>query len=136
MVSEYLQVLQLLLAGVLGAAIGIQRESLGSAAGFRTHVIVATAAALFTMASEVMDPASPGRVAANIVVGIGFLGAGMIMRESDKSVHGLTSAASVWAVAAIGLAVAIQLYIAAIALSLLILAVPYIPHRHMHKTER
>lgn len=95
---------RVLLAFMLGAAIGFEREAFQKPAGLRTHVLVAIGAAAFTEASifgftaEMRDPA---RLAANIVVGIGFLGAGTIWR-SGSTVIGLTTAASLWVVAAIG----------------------------------
>ena len=98
--------LRLLLASVLGGVVGWQRESADKPAGFRTHIIVCLGAALFTLVSAVGffgSGADPARVASNIVVGIGFLGAGTIWRTGG-SVQGLTTAASLWTVAAIGTA--------------------------------
>jgi len=94
--------LRLLMAMALGGVIGWQRESAEKPAGFRTHILVAVGAALFTLISAVGffgSGADPARVASNIVVGIGFLGAGTIFRTSG-SVQGLTTAASLWTVAA------------------------------------
>ena len=86
-------------AAVLGGAIGLQRQAAQKAAGFRTHLIVATAAAAFTaMGAHLNDT----RIPSYIVVGIGFLGAGAIIRQGSTA-HGLTTAASIWMAAAIGL---------------------------------
>lgn len=86
-------------AAVLGGAIGLQRQAAQKAAGFRTHLLVATAAAAFTaMGAHLHDT----RIPSYIVVGIGFLGAGAIIRQGATA-HGLTTAASIWMSAAVGL---------------------------------
>lgn len=94
----------LLFAWFLGALVGAQREAQGRAAGLRTHVLVCSAACLLTLVSR--DPANGdrGRIAAQIVSGVGFLGAGVILRKG-VSVRGLTTAATIWTVAALGIAV-------------------------------
>lgn len=110
--------LRVLLAFLLGGLIGYERETTQRPAGLRTHMLVAAGAAAFTVASiygfigqgTVRDPA---RVAAQIVPGVGFLGAGTIWRTSS-TVRGLTTAASIWLVAAIGLLVGSGLYVLAI----------------------
>ena len=100
---------RLLVAAVLGAVIGIERELHDHPAGVRTHLLVALGSALFTVLSIVGFPSAdgtatdPSRVAAQIVTGIGFLGAGAIIKYGP-SVRGLTTAASLWAAAAIGMA--------------------------------
>ena len=93
----------LVLAWVLGGLIGWQREAQGRAAGLRTHMLVCVGACLITLVSF-GGLGDPGRIAAQIVTGIGFLGAGVILRRG-VSVRGLTTAASVWVVAGIGIAV-------------------------------
>jgi len=112
---------RLLIAMVLGALIGYERESSGKPAGVRTHGMVSLGAALFTIVSVHGFGASvdPSRVAAQIVSGIGFLGAGAIIRQSE-SVHGLTTAASLWVTAAIGLAVGVGMHLMSVAAALLI----------------
>src|SRR5690348_11877594 len=99
--------LRLALAGVLGGLIGLEREVREREAGLRTHLLVAVGAALFTIAGAYgFDSAraiDPTRVAAQVVTGIGFLGAGAIIRQGF-SVRGLTTAATLWVVAAVGLA--------------------------------
>ena len=127
-------ILRLLIAAILGAAVGLERERLEWAAGLRTHALVCVGAALFMIVSAfgfadalgssdvVLDPS---RVAAQVVSGIGFIGAGTIILRREI-VRGLTTAASVWAIAAIGLAVGGGMYLAAIVatvLALVILAV-------------
>jgi putative Mg2+ transporter-C (MgtC) family protein len=96
---------RLLLATGFGAAIGIERELRRKPAGLRTNILIAFGAALFTMVSIVL--AGPGgvpdRLAGNVVVGVGFLGGGALMR-SGKNIHGMTTAATIWVNAAIGMA--------------------------------
>jgi putative Mg2+ transporter-C (MgtC) family protein len=96
---------RLFLAAVLGAAIGFERERHDHPAGIRTHLLVAVGSAAFTVLSIYSFGAGsdPGRVAAQIVTGIGFLGAGSIIKGRG-TIHGLTTAASLWVVAAVGMA--------------------------------
>ena len=106
--------LRLALAAVAGMAIGIERELRDQAAGLRTHMLVAVGACLFTIVGAygfqgTNGSDDPSRVAAQVVTGIGFLGAGAIIREG-VSVRGLTTAASLWVVAAAGTAVGVGLY--------------------------
>lgn len=101
--------LALLLSLVLAGLIGLERELHGHPAGLRTHILVAVGSTLITLVSVNLVnadgvPSDPGRIAAQIVTGIGFLGAGAIIREG-ASIRGLTTAASIWTTAAIGLAV-------------------------------
>ncbi len=106
-------------AGLLGGLIGAQRERVHSAAGFRTHILVALGAALFVLAGREagFSTADTSRVVQGVVAGIGFLGAGTILKLADKGeVHGLTTAATVWVTAAVGVAAALsQLWLAALA---------------------
>jgi len=103
-------------AAGFGMVIGIERELREQAAGLRTHMLVAVGACVFTLVSAYgfegvagATQPDPSRIAAQIVTGIGFLGAGAILREGI-SVRGLTTAASLWVVAAVGMAVALGLY--------------------------
>jgi len=97
---------RLLLATFLTGLIGFEREATGKSAGLRTHAMVGFGAALFTIVSIAgFAEGDPGRVAAQIVTGIGFLGAGAIWRSEDR-VRGLTTAAGLWAAAAIGMGIA------------------------------
>jgi putative Mg2+ transporter-C (MgtC) family protein len=108
--------IRIVLAAVLGGAIGIEREMREHTAGFRTHILVAVGAAAFTVASSYgLEGTSfdPNRISAGIVTGIGFLGAGAIIRYG-VSVRGLTTAASLWTVAAVGLLAAQGFYSAAL----------------------
>ena len=118
---------RLLLATGLGAVIGIERELHQKPAGLRTNILIAFGAALFTMVSIVL--AGPGgvpdRLAGNVVVGVGFLGGGALMR-SGKNIHGMTTAATIWVNAAIGMAAgagAFAMASIATAITLVVLAV-------------
>ena len=97
---------RLLTAALLGAVLGFEREIRQKSAGLRTNILIAVGAALFTLMSvELAGPGGDsGRIAAQIVTGIGFLGAGAILR-TDSGIHGLTTAATVWVNAAVGAAV-------------------------------
>ena len=110
---------RLVAAGLLGGLIGAQRERVHSAAGFRTHILVAVGSALFVLAGReaAFTSADTSRVVQGVVAGIGFLGAGTILKLADKGeVHGLTTAATVWVTAAVGVAAALsQLWLAALA---------------------
>jgi putative Mg2+ transporter-C (MgtC) family protein len=96
---------RLVTAALLGAALGFERELRHKDAGLRTNILITVGAALFTLMSiEISGPTGdPGRIAAQIVTGIGFLGAGAIMR-TDTGIQGLTTAATVWVNAAVGVA--------------------------------
>jgi putative Mg2+ transporter-C (MgtC) family protein len=121
-------VLRLVLATVLGGIIGFQRERSGKEAGLRTHILICAGAALFTIVSIYGFPGSGGRIAAGIVTGIGFIGAGVILHRTGGEVVGLTTAATIWAVAAIGLAAGAGLYIVSAAATLLTTVILLLPH--------
>ncbi len=121
--------IRLLLAAVLGGLIGLEREISGKPAGLRTNMLICVGAALLTELSVgigLLTPerpnADPARIAAQIVSGIGFLGAGTII-QARGSVVGLTTAATLWVVAAIGMAVGAAAYVEAIGTSVLVIAV-------------
>ena len=100
-------VLRLGLAVILGAAIGYEREMKGKDAGLRTHMLVSLGAAIFVLVPSAsgMQIADMSRVMQGVIAGVGFLGAGAILKqENDRVVKGLTTAASIWVVAAIGVA--------------------------------
>ena len=105
-------VFRLVVAGGLGALIGLEREIRGYPAGIRTIALVAMGSCLFTDLSGLFPGSESSRVAAQIVVGIGFLGAGVIIREG-YSVRGITTSATIWAAAAIGMATGLSLYVVA-----------------------
>ena len=112
--------ISIILAALLGAGIGLERELNGKAAGLRTNLLICLGAAVFTIISREMATGaedSVTRIAAQIVTGVGFLGAGAIIQ--DRRVHGLTTAASIWLVASIGMACGGQFYILAIVASLI-----------------
>jgi putative Mg2+ transporter-C (MgtC) family protein len=112
---------RLLVATILGALVGYEREHKGKPAGVRTHGMVALGAALFTLVSVYGFAGNhdPGRVAAQVVTGIGFLGAGAIL-HLRRSVQGLTTAASLWVTAAIGLAVGVGMLAMSAATAILV----------------
>lgn len=118
---------RLLIAATLGGLVGWEREKSGKVAGLRTHSLVALGAALFTSISLLLFADFPSlggiqgfdyHIVANIIVGIGFIGAGSILKREDK-IEGTTTAASLWVVAAIGMAAGLGYYKAAIATALL-----------------
>jgi putative Mg2+ transporter-C (MgtC) family protein len=112
---------QLLLSIGLGALIGFERELKRRPAGLRTHMLVSLGATIFTIVSLAFD-IEPSRVAAGIVAGIGFIGAGSIIAQRGH-VRGITSAATLWAVAGIGLAVGIGEYLLSIVGAIMIFAI-------------
>ncbi|MDM0115114.1 MgtC/SapB family protein [Variovorax sp. J22R133] len=120
-------VLRLLLAAVLGFALGFERETQGKAAGTRTHMLVAIGSALFVLVPQQagIQPADMSRVIQGLVAGVGFLCAGAILKhgKDEQSVQGLTTAAGLWMTAAIGLACGLGREVTAIVSALLALAV-------------
>ncbi|NQT07073.1 MAG: MgtC/SapB family protein [Candidatus Omnitrophica bacterium] len=133
-------IIRIVLALFIGAIIGFERERHGRAAGLRTHMLVCTGSALIAMTSiylaenygSISQNCDPARVAAGIITGIGFLGAGTIIR-SKTSVLGLTTAASLWAVSGLGLAVGIGFYKAAIFAAIAIFLTLFVIGRVMWK---
>jgi len=111
-------ILRFLLAFALGAGIGFQRERAGKTAGVRTHILVSSGAALFTVVSIYGFSGAAvdiSRVAAAVVVGVGFIGAGVIFRgRQEEEVAGLTTAATIWITAAIGLAAGAGMYLVSV----------------------
>lgn len=129
---EYDLVIRLILAAVFGGLVGWERQKGHKPAGLRTHMLVSMGSALFTMISFMVtfDLANGGvidstRIAAGVVTGIGFLGAGAIIQSQEK-VIGLTTAASIWIVSAIGMAIGYGLFILAGATAVLTLVILYI----------
>ena len=128
-------VLRLALAGVLGGVIGAEREYRAKVAGTRTHLLVALGAALMMLVSRhgFGGVGDPGRVAAQIVSGIGFIGAGAIM-VNKHAIHGLTTAAGIWVAAGIGMAAAAGLYVLAVATTVLsLIGLEVFGYIHFHE---
>lgn len=115
------QILRLILAAVLGLVIGFERERAHKPAGLRTHMLVCLGSCLFTLVSLEFS-IDPARVAAGIVTGIGFIGAGTILAERERIV-GITTAASLWVTAAIGLTIGIGSYLLAIVATIITMLV-------------
>ena len=137
-------IIRMLLAVLIGGIIGFEREAHKRAAGLRTHILVCIGAALFTMSSIYIaqhyggadQNCDPSRIASGIVMGIGFLGAGAIIRER-AAVSGLTTAASLWGVAGIGMALGCGFYklalISAIAIFVSLVALGKFTRKYMGK---
>ena len=122
-------VIRILIAALVGGLIGYERERADKPAGVRTHLLVCVGASLFTIISvEGFAAGDPSRVAAGIVVGIGFLGAGAILR-GEGWVAGLTTAATVWVVAAIGMSAGVGLYIITAVTTVVVLVALRVLHR-------
>jgi putative Mg2+ transporter-C (MgtC) family protein len=142
-IPETVMILRLLLAAVLGAMIGFQRERHSQPAGLRTHTILVVGSALammlsinLAMAFRLQAPnGDPARLAAQVISGIGFLGAGAILREGF-SVKGLTTATSMWTMAIVGLAVGMGYFVTSISVTILLLVVLsvlfYVEKRYVH----
>lgn len=121
--------IDLLLSLFCGLIIGVERELRDKPAGIGTHTTVITSSMLFTFMSRNIVGGDPTRIAAQIVTGIGFLGAGMILKsESTHSVHNLTTAASIWYSAAIGMALGFNFHFIAIVAAIYIILINRIPH--------
>ncbi len=117
------------LAAIAGLIIGYEREIRQKPAGIRTHIIVAVGSCMFSLISAQMYPANPIYMSTYVVTGIGFLGAGMIIKENGKNkINGLTTAASVWTTAAIGVALGYSLFAIAIFGTIITVLAPLIPH--------
>jgi putative Mg2+ transporter-C (MgtC) family protein len=132
--GELALLVRLLAAGALAALLGWEREAAHKPAGLRTHMLVGIASALFTVLAELAVGEHPGsdeglrsdpiRVIQAVAIGIGFLGSGVIfVSKSGESVRGLTTAASIWATAAIGIATGLGYYVLAVGAALLLLFV-------------
>jgi len=132
-VNDATIILRLVMAVVLGGIIGFERGKSGRPAGLRTHILVCLGSALAIMTNqyifETFGVSDPSRIAAQVVSGIGFLGAGTILVTGRHQVKGLTTAAGLWATACMGLAVGIGFYKAAIAACILITFATVVLHR-------
>ncbi len=120
-------VIDLGIAMALGFIIGAERELRNKDAGISTHTFVISGAMLFTFMSATVDPASQSRIAAQIVTGIGFLGAGLILKDG-ANVKNLTTAASIWFAGAIGMSIGFGYHQIAIVAALASVLIPRIPH--------
>lgn len=121
--TEYTEILlRLVLSVVFGGLIGLEREVVHKPAGVRTHMLVCLGSALFVLVTLETLPNEVARIIAGVATGIGFLGAGTIFKAKDE-VHGLTTAASVWAVSAVGLAMGLGYYLMTVIAVVLILIV-------------
>ena len=113
---------------LFGAIIGVERELRNKPAGISTNCFVMAGACLFTFVSQSIDPNSPARIAAQVVSGVGFLGAGMIIKSEANTIKNLTTAASVWFAAAIGMVIGFGWYPIAAMATVYAVIVPRIPH--------
>lgn len=118
---------RIVIAFLLGSFIGLERERHGISAGIRTYGAICLGACVFGIVSLSVVGADPSRIAAQVVTGIGFLGGGLIFRTGDNYVSGLTTAATLWATAAVGLAVALGMYMISFLTALLIFALLFLP---------
>lgn len=124
---EEIYVINLALSLIIGYFIGIERESKGKSAGISTQMLVVGGAMTFTyLSSQILN--DPARIAAGIVTGVGFLGAGIIMHQKEDKVLNLTTAASIWIAAAIGMALGYGYYIIAIAGAFFTIIALRMPH--------
>lgn len=121
-------VLRVFIAIVIGFALGVERQLRLKVAGIRIHVVVAAGAALFTIVSRYGFISDTSRVAAQVVTGIGFIGAGMIMHRQNAAVHGLTSAAGIWLTAAIAMTAGAGMYWVALGATLLTIFIQVFLH--------
>ena len=122
-------ILRLVLSVIAGGLIGLEREVVHKPAGVRTHMLVSMGSALFILITLETIPEEVGKIIAGIATGIGFLGAGTIFKAKND-VHGLTTAASIWTVAAVGMAIALGYYLITTIAVVLILIV-----LHLNKFE-
>lgn len=129
MISSSEMAIRLILASLAGGLIGLEREIVHRPAGVRTHMLVSLGSALFVLVTLETFPSEGARIIAGIATGIGFLGAGTIFKSKD-GVQGLTTAASVWAVSAIGLAIGFGHYLMMLVTLSLILVI-----LHLNKLE-
>lgn len=136
---------RLVVAAVLGAALGWEREEKGKAAGLRTHILVSVSACFFVLLGDIapvvaqevtsdlrMDPV---RIIQAVVIGIGFIGSGVVQAARGEH-HGLTTAASIWGTAAVGIAVGFRHWTLAVGATLLVLFVLRVLGRLEHRVER
>ena len=134
MYAEMVEIVRLTIAALLGGIVGLERQQRHKSAGLRTHILVSLGSCLIMLISyklyagvQGLTNADPARLAAQVVSGIGFLGAGTIMKEG-LTIKGLTTAASLWVVAGVGLAVGAGYYVGAVTTTVMsVLALTYLP---------
>lgn len=132
--NEVNLLVDLILSFIAGFLIGAERESRGKDAGISTHTMVIIGAMLFTYMSSLVDPASKSRIAAQIVSGIGFLGAGLIVKDG-ANVKNLTTAASIWVAGAIGMTFGFNYHVIGIIVTFVVAIIPRIPHINKRSPE-
>jgi putative Mg2+ transporter-C (MgtC) family protein len=133
--GDYELALRLFLSFLIGAAIGVEREYRSKAAGLRTMIVICLGSTIFTELSFSFGSNSPDRVAANIITGIGFLGAGVIFKDG-LSITGITTATTIWICAALGMAVGVGEYFIALVGSVVVLVVLILFERLQEIVER
>ena len=116
----YIDIIKIGISFLLGSLLGLEREYHSKPAGFRTLIMITLGATVFTILSYRINPGTPDRIAANIITGIGFIGAGVIFKEGLK-VGGLTTAATIWIAAAIGMAVGYGAFYLAVGVAFVVL---------------
>ena len=145
--TEYYYILRIILAGICGSIIGMERKNRAKEAGIRTHFVVACGAAIMMVVSKyaffdviregifggVEVRLDPSRVASTIASGIGFLGAGMIFVHKN-TVTGLTTAAGIWATSGVGMAIGAGMYVLGIGATIIILVAQYVLHIDFHRS--
>ena len=122
MITDNEMLLRIVIAAVIGGIIGFERRAVHKPAGLRTHMLVCMGSALIAVLNFNLFPDDPARIIAGIITGIGFLGAGTIFRAKDH-ILGLTTAASLWAVAAIGIGVGLGEYLLAVESAVIIVII-------------
>ncbi len=133
MLTTLIVAIQIALAIALGAAIGLERELSAQPAGLRTHMLVALGAVVVSLAGAHAVVSNPAALAAPVITGVGFLGGGAILREGT-GVRGLTTAASLWVTAAVGVAVGLEQWLPSIAATVLAIAVLMVVKKLEHET--
>lgn len=122
-------ILKIVVALVCGLIIGLERELKNKPAGISTQSLVIIGATMFAFMSQLLGGGDPGRIAAQIVSGVGFLGAGIILKNEAKGkVSNLTTAASIWYAAAVGMAIGFDLYVVGIIATVVAVLINRIPH--------
>ena len=123
--AQFDMVVKLIVALALGLIVGLEREFVGKEAGTKTYSLVTLGAALFTIISFDPNFPDPSRIIAQIITGIGFIGAGLIIFHENK-IHGLTTAAGLWTMAGVGVAVGMGYYFLAVVSALLVLFILFV----------